>query len=88
MLDTLFERAGHVPVWVLSLGNAVVGVEELVGKMQRHGRDTRAVEIPYVHKASLASEEKKAANREFLVIGVDPALAERDFDRPRGEAFV
>ena len=37
MLDTLFERATHIPVWLLSLGNAVVGIEELEAKMTRLG---------------------------------------------------
>ncbi len=75
MLDTVFERATHIPVWVLSLGNAVVGIEELEAKMARHGRRTKAIALRYQHLPAVATEEKKAANREFLVIGVDPASA-------------
>ncbi len=75
MLDALFERARHVPVWVLSLGNAVVGVEELEAKMAKHGRRTKAIALKYQHLPAVATEEKKASNREFLVIGVDPTSA-------------
>jgi hypothetical protein len=75
MLDALFERATHIPVWVLSLGNAVVGIEELEAKMTRLGRTTRATEIRYQHLPAVATAEKKAANREFLVVGWDPEAA-------------
>lgn len=69
MLDTLFERAGHIPIWVLSLGNAVVTLEELEAKMARHGRRTKAIAIAYQHLPAVATEKKKETNREFLVVG-------------------
>jgi len=72
MLDPLFERAVHIPVWLLSLGNAVVTLEELEAKMLRFGRKTKAIELKYQHLPAVATEQKKAANRELLVIGVDP----------------
>ena len=74
MLDVLFERATHIPVWVLSLGNAVVTMEELEAKMVKHGRRTKAIAIAYKHLPAVATEEKKRENREFLVIGWDPEL--------------
>ena len=73
MLDTLFERATHIPIWILSLGNAVVGVEELEAKMVKHGRYTKAIALKYQHLPAVSTQEKKETNREFLVIGVDPA---------------
>ncbi len=72
MLDTLFERAGHIPIWILSLGNAVVGIEELEAKMAKHGRQTKAIALKYQHLPAVATEEKKRENREFLVVGWDP----------------
>ncbi len=72
LLDTLFTRAQHIPVWLLSLGNAVVGIEELEAKMTRLGRATRALALRYQHLPAVATEEKKASNREFLVVGWDP----------------
>jgi adenine-specific DNA-methyltransferase len=75
MIDQLFERAQHIPVWLLSLGNAVVTIDELAEKMRRLGRRTKAIEIKYQHLPSIATEEKNASNREFLVVGWDPAAA-------------
>ena len=72
MIDALLERAQHIPVWVLSLGNAVVTVEELEAKMARLGRKTKAIEIAYQHLPAVATAEKKRTNREFLVVGWDP----------------
>jgi hypothetical protein len=72
LLDTLFEKATHIPVWLLSLGNAVVGIEELEAKMAKHGRQTKAIAIRFQHLPAVATAEKKATNREFLVVGWDP----------------
>lgn len=73
MIDALLERAQHLPVWVMSFGNAVTSLEELEAKMARHGRVTKAIAIRYQHLPAIATEEKKRENREFLLIGVDPA---------------
>ncbi len=73
MIDGLFEGAGHIPIWLLSLGNEVVSLGDLVEKMRRLGRETRAIEIRYQHLPAVATEEKKQANREFLVVGWDSA---------------
>lgn len=72
MIDELLRRASHMPVWVLSFGNAAVDLHELERKMKALGRETRATAVRYAHKVSIASEEKKAANREFVVVGWDP----------------
>jgi hypothetical protein len=58
---------------VLSLGNAVVTLDELEAKMTKLGRETKAIEIKYTHLPSIATEEKNATNREYLVVGWDPA---------------
>ncbi|MBZ5637425.1 MAG: DNA adenine methylase [Acidobacteriia bacterium] len=72
MIDGLFEQARHIPIWLLSLGNAVVTIGELEEKMARLGRRTRAIEIKYQHLPAVATDEKKEKNREFLVVGWDP----------------
>jgi adenine-specific DNA-methyltransferase len=76
MIDELFGRALHIPVWLLSLGNAVVSLEDLKAKMTRLGRTTSALEIQYQHLPAVATEEKKETNREFLVVGYDAAAVE------------
>jgi len=72
MIDTLLERATHIPVWVLSFGNAVATLEELEEKMTRLGRVTKGIAIRYQHLPAIATKEKKSTNREYLLIGVDP----------------
>jgi len=71
MIDTLLERAGHIPVWLLSFGNEVTALEELEAKMARLRRRTKAIAIKYAHLPAVSTAEKKASNREFLVMGWD-----------------
>ncbi|MFC1573210.1 DNA adenine methylase [Candidatus Eisenbacteria bacterium] len=73
LLDKVFAQARHVPVWVLSLGNATVSKEELESKMRSFGREVKSTEVRYAHKVSVASKEKTKANREFVITGWDPA---------------
>jgi adenine-specific DNA-methyltransferase len=73
MIDGLLDAARHIPIWLLSLGNEVVGIGELAEKMCRLGRQTRALEIRHQHLPAIATEEKKERNREFLIVGWDPA---------------
>jgi len=75
MIDGLFERAGHIPIWLLSLGNEVVTIGELEEKMRCLGRETRSFEIRHQHLPAIATEEKKERNREFLVVGWDTEAA-------------
>jgi adenine-specific DNA methylase len=73
LLDQLFERAQHIPIWVLSLGNATTTLEELEARMRGYGREVRSTSVPYAHKASVASEESKRENREYILVGWDPS---------------
>jgi len=50
----------------------VASLDELEEKMARLGRVTKAIAIRYQHLPAIATDEKKATNREFLLIGVDP----------------
>ena len=84
MLDILFERATHIPVWILSLGNEVVTIEELEAKMTKLGRQTKAIAIAYQHLPAVSTAEKKRDNREFLVVGWDPEVTARRRDSVHG----
>ena len=75
MIDGVFERARHIPIWILSLGNAVVSIEELEAKMLKFGRQTKLIAMKYQHLPAVATAEKKATNQEFIVVGVDPESA-------------
>jgi adenine-specific DNA methylase len=73
LLDTLFEKAAGIPVWVLSLGNATTTLEDLDSKMRQHGREVHSTAVRYAHKAAVASVEARQSNREFIVVGWNPA---------------
>jgi 16S rRNA G966 N2-methylase RsmD len=75
MIDTLLERAKHIPLVVLSFGNETVSLQELEQKMVRHGRSTRSLEIPYARLAALSKGVKSGRDRELLVLGWDPDSA-------------
>ena len=69
-LDELLDAAREHPVVVLSYGGPTMTLAELSSTVARHRTVRRAVAIPYRHLGSIASEEKNAQNREFLVLGV------------------
>ena len=71
-LDRLLSQASHIPLWVLSFGNAVCSLEELESKMAAHGRQVRALELPYAHKANVATKAHRDRDREFIVVGWNP----------------
>ena len=75
MIDTLLERAKHIPLVVVSFGHETVSLQELDQKMVRQGRATRAIEIPYARLAALSKGEKSGQDRELLVLGWDPDSA-------------
>jgi adenine-specific DNA methylase len=64
----LFERTTHVPLTILSYGNAEASLEELVAMVRQHRSKVEAHEIQYRHMQNRASKQKNEANREFLVV--------------------
>jgi hypothetical protein len=67
----VFEHAQHIPTWILSMGNAggkhdCLG--DLVSMMSKY-RTVEAHEIKYKHMVSMASEEHRSKNREYLLVG-------------------
>ncbi|TET98123.1 MAG: hypothetical protein E3J29_03905 [Dehalococcoidia bacterium] len=67
-LDELFHACRHIPIWLVSLGNASMAKEELIDSISRHATIRRLVEIPYRHLQSIASEEKNVRNREYVIL--------------------
>ena len=65
MIDGLFERALHIPIWLLSLGNAVASLGELEEKMTRLGRVTRAIEEDPAKVYQLVSERPDVPRAEL-----------------------
>lgn len=67
-LDELFDACRHVPIVVLSMGNAVLNEEALRATVARHRRVRRFLSLPYRHLSAVATKRKNEANREFLVL--------------------
>lgn len=70
-LPELFAACAHIPVWLVSLNNAALRLDELTAMVRRHRPVIRSLEVPYRHLASIASEVKNAANREFIILASD-----------------
>jgi hypothetical protein len=68
VLESLFKASQKFPLWVVSYGNAAIGLDPLVEMIGRFKSDIRAEEIPYIHLTGLSSGEKRESNREFLII--------------------
>ena len=66
-LDRLLEASRHIPVIVLSYGNATIPPEDLQALVAKHRSRVHMETIAYKHLPSLASEESKARNLEVLI---------------------
>ena len=67
-LTELLRAAENIPVWLISFGNAVLDLGALTELVRLHKPNIRAVQVPYRHLGSLATEEKNAQNKEFVVL--------------------
>lgn len=71
LLPELFDACRHIPVWLISLNNAALELEELLDLVRRHRPNVRPIEVPYRHLGSIATREKNERNREFIVLATD-----------------
>lgn len=69
ILPRLFEAADHIPVWVLSYGNARIDLPALMDLVRRFRPQVEGRAIRYVHCTGLAGEESRRRNQELLVVG-------------------
>jgi hypothetical protein len=69
VLPPLFEAADHIPVWVVSYGNARIDLAGLMDLVRRYRPRVEGRAIRYTHCTGLAGEESRQRNRELLVIG-------------------
>jgi adenine-specific DNA-methyltransferase len=71
LLPQLFQACRHIPVWLISLNNAALSLEELLDLVRRYRSMVQALAIPYRHLGSIASEEKNETNREFVILATE-----------------
>ena len=67
-LERLFDASQRFPLWIVSYGNAAIDLEALVELISKFRKHVQAEEIQYIHLTGLSSEEKRAANRELLIV--------------------
>ena len=67
-VERLFEMTAHVPLTILSYGNAEASLEELSAIVRRHRSKVEAQELRYRHMANRAGAAKNEANREYLIV--------------------
>lgn len=67
-LPQLFDVCQHILVWIVSFNNAALQLEELAALIRPHRPNIRAVEVPYRHLGSIATEAKNASNREYIIV--------------------
>ena len=68
LLERLLASAEHFPTWVLSYGNAEIGLQKLVEIVERFRPVTVAEEFRYAHLTGLSSDEHKDRNKELLLV--------------------
>lgn len=64
---SLLEQCAAYPLWVVSYGNAVSDLAAVRAAVERF-RPTWAVEIAYSHMNAVATQAKREANREFIIL--------------------
>ena len=67
-LTELFRAAQHIPTWLISFGNAVLDLNGLLELVRPYRPNIRAIEVPYRHLGSIATEVKNERNREHIVV--------------------
>lgn len=67
-LEELFHAASHIPVWLMSLNNAVLTLDQLLDLVRCHRPEVKAAQVPYRHLGSIASEVKNESNREYVIL--------------------
>jgi len=68
LLSELFRACRHIPVWLVSLNNGALNLEELKELVRPYRPNIEAIQVPYPHLRSIASEAKNARNKEFIVL--------------------
>lgn len=71
LLTDLFRACEHIPIWLISLNNAVLDQAELEELVHRHRKNVTCLAIPYRHLTSIASEKKNEENREYIVLATN-----------------
>ena len=67
-LDALLDACRQIPVLVLSANNSLWDRDEWARRVGQHRHVDRVVAVSYRHYGALATRQKNATNREFLIL--------------------
>ncbi len=67
LLDNLLEATRKYPTLVLTYGNKVVALPELLKLVRRHRPTAGGTELAYIHQTGLAGKESRESNRELII---------------------
>jgi len=69
-IGEMFRRAQHIPIWILSFGNAAGknDIGDLVRLMEQY-KKVEAYRLKYQHIAAVATQEHREKSEEFIVVG-------------------
>ncbi len=67
-LEQLFKASQHFPIWVLSYGNAEVGLDTLIKLVKKFRTIVTAEAFRYTHLTGLSSDEHRKRNLELLIV--------------------
>jgi adenine-specific DNA methylase len=67
-LEEVLSLSARFPIWVVSYGNAQVGIDEVTQLIEKFRPVGHAEEIRYVHCTGLAGAAHRERNRELLVV--------------------
>jgi hypothetical protein len=67
-LDELLVASEHIPWLALSYGGPGVDLDELIYTVSRYRKPVESLRIPYPHLASVATEERRNSNAEFIIV--------------------
>jgi hypothetical protein len=67
-LPALFSACRHLPIWLVSLNNAALDLEQFTDLIRPHRPKIRAIRVAYRHLGSIASEQKNAQNEEYVIL--------------------
>jgi 16S rRNA G966 N2-methylase RsmD len=67
-LEELLAASEHIPLLILSYGGPGVDLNELIYTVSRYREPVESLRVPYPHLTSVATEERRKRNAEFIII--------------------
>jgi hypothetical protein len=77
-IEALLDAAEPYPLWVISLGSASAGLDELDGMLVARGRTPEVRSVKHMHLKGTASAEHRASNEEVVITAASSRPTKED----------